>query len=331
MKKFSSEILKCDSLIIGYSAGKKFIPILPPLTGSAFKGELVALLGRNGVGKSTLLRTIAGLLKPLKGTVLINKEKSILFSRQEFARRVGYISTEIVKVNHMTVYDLVALGRFPHTNWMGRIDHKTNNLIRESIAKAGLDNHQDRFITELSDGERQRAMIARVLAQDTDIMIMDEPLAFLDISGKYGIIKLMKELTASGKTIIFSTHDLNIALSHADKIWLVNDSGLSQGSPEDLWLRNDFECLFDSHETVYNQEDGSFIFIREKKGYISIEGGDERIRYWTIKALNRAGFSITENITFPHINIHPAGNEWIISKEEGATSCKTLYDLLRLL
>jgi len=331
MENYNNEILKCVSLGIGYRTGTKYLPILPPLTGSAFKGELVALLGRNSVGKSTLLRTIAGLLKPLSGSVLINNENSTVFNRLKFARSVGYISTEIVKVNHMRICDLVALGRFPHTDWMGRIDHNTSGLIRESIAKAGLENYHNRYISELSDGERQRAMIARVLAQDTDIMIMDEPLAFLDISGKYGIIKLMKELASCGKTIIFSTHDMNLALNHADKIWLVNDSGLRQGSPEDLWLGKDLDCLFDAEETVFNQEDGTFIFIREKRGVVCLEGGEEKVRYWTAKALNRAGYTIKEDRTHTCIKIHPSGNQWIHCDEQGSTACKTLYDLIRLL
>lgn len=120
MQNPSDEILNVNSLLIGYSSGSKMTPILPPITASANKGELVAVMGKNGIGKSTLLRTITGLQKSLKGTVIINNENTSRFSRLKFARNVGYISTEIVKVSHMRVWDLVALGRFPHTNWMGK-------------------------------------------------------------------------------------------------------------------------------------------------------------------------------------------------------------------
>ncbi|HBE39941.1 MAG TPA: ABC transporter ATP-binding protein [Bacteroidales bacterium] len=331
MISVSDEILSINSLVIGYNFRKRSVPLLPPVTASADKGELVALLGRNGIGKSTLLRSVTGLQKPLEGSVRINNEDALLFSRVKFARSVGYISTEIVKVSHMRVYDLVALGRFPYTDWIGRIDQKTDELIKGSIVKAGLADYNDRFISELSDGERQRAMIARVLAQDTDIMIMDEPLAFLDISGKYSIIRLMKELTAGGKTIIFSTHDFNIAVNHSDRIWLMNDHGLKEGAPEDLWLGNEFECLFDSEHTGFNPEDGSFLFGLPTRGKIFLEGGDGRLRYWTVKALKRAGFTITKKNDLPCKKLHVDNSGWIFSTGDTTKSYKTLYELVKQL
>ena len=325
------EILSIQSLAIGCMRGRRKLQILPPLNASACMGELVAVLGRNGIGKSTLLRSVAGLQKTLEGTVLINNEDSGHYSRLELARSVGYISTEIVRVSHMRVYDLVALGRFPYTDWTGRIDRRTDEIINKSINKAGLKDFGDRFISELSDGERQRAMIARVLAQDTDIMIMDEPLAFLDISGKFGIVKLMKELSSAGKTIVFSTHDFNIALNNADKIWLITNSNLIQGAPEDLWLANYFEYLFDSEHTGFNPEDGSFNFSSVKMGKLHIEGGTKRLRNWTVKALKRNGFDISDQKTTPYIRVLDGNDGWSLITNDEVLDFKTLYDLLQRL
>ncbi len=331
MSNILPEILKIQSLLIGYASGKRSLPLLPPLDASASAGELVAILGRNGIGKSTLLRSVAGLQKYLGGSVLINNEATEGFSRLKFATNVGYISTDIVKVSHMRVYDLVALGRFPHTNWIGHLDKQADLIIRKSIAKAGLTGFENRLVSELSDGERQRTMIARVLAQDTPIMIMDEPMAFLDISGKYGIISLMKELTSTGRTIIFSTHDFNIAVNQADKIWLLAESGVIQGAPEDLNLANDFDCLFDPDITGFNPENGSFDRSSSSLPKIQIQGEESRIRNYTIKALIRAGYAVTDEIMIPRVKL-PSGNSgWILCIGETTTDCKTLYELVTLL
>ncbi len=331
MKTGENEILTINSLVIGYMNGRRKLQILPALNASACKGELVAVLGSNGIGKSTLLRTIAGLQKAIDGLVMISNEDTRHYSRIRSARKVGYISTEIVRVSHMRVYDIVALGRFPYTDWTGRIDSRTDEIINESINRAGLKNFTQRFISELSDGERQRAMIARVLAQDTDLMIMDEPLAFLDISGKFGIIKLMKELTAGGKTIVFSTHDFNIAVNNADKIWLITHSGLKQGSPEDLWLTNDFESLFDTEHTGFNPDDGTFSLIPEAKGKIYIEGGSRKLRNWTVRALKRNGFEIAESKTSPYLIVSEVKNEWSLVTDTGIIHFRSVYDLLKKL
>lgn len=331
MKAQTEEILTVNSLIIGYRYGRKKIPVLPPLGASAGKGELTAVLGRNGIGKSTLLRTITGLQKNIGGSVLIRDEDTSHYSRLKFARTVGYISTEIVKVSHMRVYDLVALGRFPYTDWTGRIDRTADGIINDSIKKAGLAGFSGRLISELSDGERQRAMIARALAQNTDILIMDEPLAFLDISGKFEVLRLMKELTASGKTIVFSTHDFNIAVTNADKIWLITDKGIIEGAPEDLWLTNNYECLFDYEHTGFNPEDGSFSFSTACTSDIYLEGSEGKKKNWTVKALKRNGFRISADKTQPFVRMLEGEKGWSLIHGDEVRNSGSLYDLLKLL
>jgi len=246
MDNTDKSILSVRSLEIGYRKGRSGRILLPPLTVSAGSGELVAVIGRNGIGKSTLLRTITGLQPAFGGIILIKGEELSGIPRLQLARKIGYISTEIINVSNMTVYDLVALGRFPHTNWIGTIDRTSREAIDAAILKTRLESFTDRYITELSDGERQRVMIARVLAQDASIMIMDEPLAFLDMPGKYEIATLIHELAESGKTIVFSTHDLSIALKVADRIWLILKEGIIEGTPEELLEEGSFDSMFGS-------------------------------------------------------------------------------------
>lgn len=328
MEESRIQIVSLDSLRIGYLSGKKKNVLLSPLNASAKKGEFIAVIGKNGIGKSTILRTITGLQPSLGGNVFISGRDLAEYSRMELAQKVGFISTEIVKASNMKVYELVSLGRFPYTDWLGKIDNRDHEIIMDSIEKTGMIDLFDRNISELSDGERQRAMIARVLAQDTEIMIMDEPTAFLDVKSKYEIVQLMHELTRKrDKTIIFSTHDLNIAISQADKIWLILDEKLSEGAPEDLIIEGSFNNLFDSSVVGFNPEDGSFSFIRKDRGRIYIEGNGN-IRYWTEKAIIRAGFSISRSPNNIVVKIPTAEfNKWQFITPEQSKEFQSIYEL----
>ncbi len=308
MEESVKSILSFSDLEIGFTSGKFRHVLLPPLHGSAAKGELIAVIGKNGIGKSTLLRTFAGLQDVIAGKLTIDDRNIDDFSRLQLSSKIGYISTEIIKVSNMRVYDLVSLGRFPHTNWLGRIEAADHNMIMEAISKTGMMEFIDRPVAELSDGERQRAMIAMVLSQDAGIMIMDEPTAFLDISSKYEIIHLMNELTINRhKTVIFSTHDLATAVSQADKIWLLKEQGLTEGAPEDLMIEGSFETLFDSKNVVFNSNDGSFTLRNEEKGRIIVRGEGSK-RYWTEKALVRAGYGIVESEPAIEVEVPSSSN-----------------------
>ncbi len=330
MVRETKEILSLSSLEIGYSSGGKKNLLLPPLTASAHQGELIALIGKNGIGKSTLLRTIAGLQPTLGGEVSYNGRNIKEYSGKELAKHVGYISTEIVKVSKMRVYDLVSLGRFPYTNWFGRIDNANHEIIIDAIEKTGISGMTGRFIAELSDGERQKAMIARILAQDTGVMIMDEPTAFLDIGSKFEILHLMHILSQkSGKTIIFSTHDLNAALGQADKIWLILENRMLEGAPEDLMLDGSFDHLFVSPAVQFNPEHGTYSLKGEERGSMYIEG-EGILMNWTIKAINRAGFSVSGEKTDPYLRIPSDKNKnWQLNGSRGTLEFGSLYDLVK--
>jgi iron complex transport system ATP-binding protein len=332
MKTDSKKILSLDSLRIGYGSGKNENVLLPPLNASAIGGELIAVIGRNGIGKSTLLRTLSGLQPPLGGDICYSGKAIKDYSRTELAQKVGYISTEIVRVSNMSVYDLVSLGRFPHTNWIGKIKMEDHNAIMEAIDMVSMKPFCRKFVSELSDGERQKSMIARILAQDTGIMVMDEPTAFLDIAGRFEILHLMHTLTdKNNKTIIFSTHDLQMAVSHSDKIWLILDDQLIEGAPEDLMISGAFSHLFDSSAVLFNSEDGTFSFRSDTRGSIYIDGcGTKKV--WTDKAINRAGFVVSEERTIPYITT-PSGNAdyWLLTDESQAKKFGSIYELITCL
>ncbi|MGC1390687.1 MAG: ABC transporter ATP-binding protein [Bacteroidales bacterium] len=332
MKTSANKILSLDSLKIGYASGRKENVLLPPLTASANSGELVAVIGRNGIGKSTLLRTLTGLQKPLGGDIFCDNKNVRDYSRMEFALKVGYISTEIVKVSNMSVYDLVALGRFPHTNWIGRIELKDHEVILDALKKTSMELFSRKLVSELSDGERQKSMIARILAQDTSIMIMDEPTAFLDIAGKYEIFHLMHKLSRnSDKTIIFSTHDLQMAISQSDKIWLILDNNLIEGAPEDLMIAGAFDNLFNSSNVFFNSEDGTFISRSDTRGSIYIEGEGAK-KYWTERAINRAGFTVSkERVSLSVIIPSETYDCWRLSFQSHIFECSSLYELISCL
>jgi iron complex transport system ATP-binding protein len=329
MKIPPEKILTLDSLKIGYISGKNENILLPPLNASASSGELIAVIGRNGIGKSTLLRTLTGLQRPLGGEIIYNGKNISDYSRTELAQMVGYISTEIIKVSNMSVYDLVSLGRFPHTNWMGKIGIKDQEVISGALEKTSMERYGMKYMAELSDGERQKAMIARIVAQDTRIMVMDEPTAFLDVASKYEILHLMHTLSGTeDKTIVFSTHDFQMAISQADKIWLILDDRLIEGAPEDLMISGAFEHLFKSSKIMFNSDEGTFSFRNESRGSVYLEGKGSK-RWWTEKAINRAGFIVSQDKKYPVISV-PAGNDncWHLTTESSVRDFHCVYDLI---
>jgi iron complex transport system ATP-binding protein len=330
MNTSREKILSFESLLIGYKSGHNLNILLPPFDAFALKGELIAVVGQNGVGKSTLLRTISGLQKTLGGMIYLNGRLLEEFSKYNLAQNIGYISTEPVRVSNMKVYDLVSLGRYPHTNWMGEFGNTDRYIVSDAIEKVGMGHLARRYINELSDGERQRAMIARVLAQDTDIMIMDEPTAFLDIRSRYEIVHLLHDLSKNkGKTIIFSTHDLITAISESDKIWLTLKDSLIEGAPEDLILNGSLNMLFNDSLINFSVSDGSFTFRREMHGKVFVDANGIE-KYWTGKAVNRAGFEISNDpaevkFTVTMKNDH---KKWIVSSDSETLEFGSLYDLV---
>lgn len=216
-------------------------------------GEFTALIGRNGTGKSTLLRTIAGLAKPLEGDVTIEGVSVREMSPRQIASKISFVSTDEVRVTNLKVADIVGLGRAPYTNWIGKLSDKDRQMVRQALALVGMSAFIYKPIDTLSDGERQRVMIARALAQDTPIILLDEPTAFLDLPNRYEICLLLRELAHSqGKSIIFSTHDLSVALELCDTIAIIANGEFLYGTIEKLIEDNIIQALFEGSKIHFD-------------------------------------------------------------------------------
>ncbi|MGM0463920.1 MAG: ABC transporter ATP-binding protein [Bacteroidota bacterium] len=327
----SNEILNTVNLSIGYgggTAGEKIL--MPPLNLSVRQGEMVALIGPNGIGKSTLLRTIAGLHPPLDGDVLISRQKPGQYMSPELAKKISFVFTGLATVYNMSVYELVSLGRFPHTNWLGRLNDTDRSVVQRSISSVGLTSHSKINIGELSDGEKQRAMIARALAQDTELILLDEPTAFLDLPNRYELVYLLRKLASeNNKSVIFSSHDIHIAIREADKVWLASDSGITQGAPEDLALNGVFDRLFEGSDLTFIKDEGVFTYPLRTRMTIKLEGSG-LLLYWTERALNRLGIKAGKNAVSPSITIVSDGkaSKWVYESSVTKKQFEDIYSLV---
>lgn len=226
--------IETRDLCIGYAsrAGRRIVH--PGLDLQLYAGEVTALLGRNGAGKSTLLRTLCGLQPALGGSVLIEGRPLGEYTPGELSALVGIVLTERTQAGGITVYDLVSLGRYPHTGFFGTLRDVDHAAIRSALETVGLTGKQDRFVAELSDGERQKAFIAKALSQECPIILLDEPTAFLDVTSRIEtMFSLQKLAHTQNKAILLSTHDLDTALQLADRIWLqpACDADTGQAGP----------------------------------------------------------------------------------------------------
>jgi iron complex transport system ATP-binding protein len=220
----------------------------------------------------------------------------------------------------MTVAELVAYGRFPYTGWLGTLKKEDHLRVAEAISKVGISDLSGKMINEISDGERQRAMIARALAQDTPLIILDEPTAFLDISNTYTIFHLLHELARKEqKTIILSTHDLHLALQKMDKLWIMLETNTLEGAPEDAILKGWLQHLFPDDKVGFNASKGEFFFRHKPAGSLAVEGSG-RAYTMTVKALERKGYQVTRF----------AGEEWYISVKEGQKNLPPYWELIGL-
>ena len=228
------------------------------------RGNLIALLGRNGTGKSTLLRAIAALGSVQGGTIEIDGRPISTLSPTELARNIAFVNTERIEVEAMTAYELVAIGRSPYTDWMGRLTDDDHTIINKSMRMAGVESLANRKVDTLSDGECQRVMIARALAQQTPIILLDEPTAFLDLPNRYELCTLLATLAhTSNRCIIFSTHELDIALTLADSIALVDTPHLTHLPTEDMIASGNIERLFLGNNVHFDTKSRSIRFKRE--------------------------------------------------------------------
>lgn len=256
MKDSTVELL---DLCIGYKTRQGWRTVAKGLTASILSGQLTCLLGRNGVGKSTLLRTLSAFQPPLGGKIMTAGRDLTSFSAKELARTVGVVLTERPDVQQMTVRELVAMGRSPYTGFWGRLGEDDEHVIDEAMSLVGISGLSSRLAATLSDGERQKVMIAKALAQQTPVVYLDEPTAFLDYPSKVDMLLLLRRISReAGKTIFLSTHDVELALQVADCLWLMQQDGqLCVGTPRELARRGVLASFVesDSNKSVHFIED----------------------------------------------------------------------------
>jgi iron complex transport system ATP-binding protein len=318
-----------DDLKIGYRKTGKSVSIFGPIKATIREGEMVGLIGRNGIGKSTLLRTLAGLQPLTGGKIYLNGISIKKISLKEMAHLVSYVSTDTVRGFQIHVREIITLGRFPYTGWLGRLDQNDKVAISDAILHTRISHLLNKSVLEISDGERQKVMIARALAQDTPIIILDEPTAFLDLPSRFEILRLLNDLTINnGKTTLFSTHDLQIAMDVADKLWLMSGEEIYQGSPEDLLINGAFRKLFLSSPTEFDPVSMQFRFFREFKKKIRITG-DLRLRSLTQRAMERIGIGITNDKADLLIEIKEINekHEWHLIGSGTENIFFSIYDL----
>jgi iron complex transport system ATP-binding protein len=289
-----SLLLQTRDLQTGYRSGrKKTITTNGPLTLEVRAGQLICLLGPNGAGKSTLLRTLAGLHAPLEGSVESNRADIRQLTPTQRARTVSLVLTERVGTHQLTVYSLVALGRYPYSGWMGGLDEKDRTAIEWAIEAAGIQALRDRKLSTLSDGESQKVMLARALAQDTPVLMLDEPTAHLDLPSRIRLMRLLHQLAhQTNKGILLSTHELELALQVADEVWLLqNKETLHRGAPEDLVLNGAFEEAFAHEDIHFDKQTGTFSIQHDNRKPV-LFAGEGPAAWWTRRALQRNGFFV---------------------------------------
>lgn len=284
------ETIRVADLSTGYRNKKETIVITRHINASLYDGELTCLLGPNGAGKSTLLKTLTAFLPPVEGEVFIDNKPLANYSASQLAKVIGVVLTEKLSVSNMTVDELVGMGRSPYTGFWGHMSEYDRRIVNESIDLVGIGALRGRMVQTLSDGERQKVMIAKAIAQETPVIFLDEPTAFLDYPSKVEIMQLLQRLAREqSKTVFLSTHDLELALQIADKVWLIDHThGVTIGTPEDLALNGDMNVYFHREGVVFDIDSGLFKICHRLEKSVILRGSGAEYNM-AKKALARIG------------------------------------------
>lgn len=309
-------LLSIRNLNLGYLGGKNLL--FENLNLDLNAGKLICFMGPNGIGKSTLIRTLAGLQKPLSGEISTGK-------------KIAVVLTDRIHAYNMTVRDLVTFGRYPYLNWDIKLNADDNSIIDRSISQVHLEHLADKNIEELSDGQLQMTMIARALAQETEILLLDEPTAHLDLNNRVEIMNLLRHLArTTNKAILIATHELDLALQTADKIWLAtSNKKILTGLPEDLVLDGSFDDVFQLKG--FDLKTGKMSHEAHRKIYVQLIG--EGYEYlWTKNALERSGYEIATDAQITLTLVMDGGKTvWKITSTNLNQTYETLGQMLSAL
>lgn len=288
--------ISVSDISIGYpkTRKKKKSTLYDHLSVKLYAGELTCLLGANGVGKSTLLRTLSALQAPLLGDIQLLGKKISSYSESDRSKLLGLVLTDRITAGGLTVVELVGLGRYPYTGFFGMLNDKDHQLIHKAMEDVDIVHKANSYIAELSDGERQKVMIAKALAQECPIIILDEPTAFLDVANRIEVTNLLHHLAVEqNKSILLSTHDIELALLLADRLWLLEkERGLICGVTEDIVLSDAIGKYLGKEEVLFDKNSGRFyskpsITHRE----LAVQSTPD-LMYWVKNFLHRKGYGI---------------------------------------
>lgn len=285
-------VMEGKSVSVGYGKKGKGRAVLSGLDFRLRGGELVSLLGANGTGKSTLLRTLAALQSPLSGSIELMGRPLASYTERERSRLIGIVLTDHAQTGGLTVRELVALGRQPYTGFFGRLGKTDREKTNHALRAVGVWDKRDRYVAELSDGERQKVMIAKALVQECPLILLDEPTAFLDVANRIEIMGLLHRLaTEEGRAVLLSTHDVEEALTLSDELWLLSgDDGLLCGCTEDLVLTHRMDGLFPHSGIGFDLSHGRFSSVRQTDKTLVLTAADNTLERWARNALLRNGW-----------------------------------------
>ncbi|WP_396198785.1 ABC transporter ATP-binding protein [Flavobacterium sp.] len=256
----NNTILHTKNLSIGYTSKKEVKTIATDITVSLNKGKLITLIGGNGIGKSTLLRTITAIQKPISGEVFLNEKDIFSMDNSDLAQQQSLVLTDKLPSSNLTVWELIALGRQPYTNWIGTLSEVDINKINKAVQLTNIEHLTEKKHYEISDGQLQKVLIARALAQDTDLIILDEPTTHLDLFHKVSVFKLLQKLAhETEKCILFSTHDIDLAIQLSDEMIVMTNEKTIQDQPCNLIEKGVFDTLFKDEHIVFDKTYGKFI------------------------------------------------------------------------
>lgn len=321
-------IIEAHNLTAGYREGGHNKEVVRGLNFTLNRGEMTCFLGINGVGKSTVLRTIAGTQPQLHGSILLEGREIKTFSQTALSKKIGIVLTDKPQVGGLTVRELVGLGRQPHTGFFGRLTGTDKKAILRAMEAVGIIHKADTYTAHLSDGERQKVMIAKALVQECPIILLDEPTAFLDVASRIEMMSLLHSLAyEQNKAILLTTHDIEQTLQMADKLWILTpEKELLSGTTEDIVFRGAIDRLFPDNGVTFDRSVGIFYPNTKLDREIRLIGTDKTLLHWGRNALARKGYKCVSTPCKLTVELHSPDHLCLSTPQE--TSVYTSFHAL---